>query len=364
VHRVNVTRTPSVEDYLKLLDIIASDEQSHYKSEIARILKVSPTAINKKIKRLVKYGYVREEKKSYPHLLKLTPKGVIARSRRVLTLSGYVRGREGRPKKSERPPKGMIILHNLQIMIPILKRGRPLPLKGKNPLNNWTQKFLDLPAPIPATIELTTKNIKVYAHRIYVPRGYVGYLQLSKNVTKIIMMVQSCLAQFGWIVDALSVEMPTQHIATTMPELDEFDLAPSEIYLGRNAKDVEGKENNQEARAWIDHSEKKLPNGKKVRTTEIETNDAEYAEDLQLLPKRFGLDVPFDEGLLMLPIQASRIDANIQHIGKFARSHEQFMVTFSSETLPTLNSTMNNMGQMMQDMGHLLRKIDKRLDKL
>ncbi|MEE9364789.1 MAG: winged helix-turn-helix transcriptional regulator [Cellulophaga sp.] len=350
-----MVRTPDEKAYLKLLSFI---EEDHSKSEIARFLKVSPTAVGKRIKRLVKYGYITEDTKGWIHILKLTPKGIVSKNRGSLTLSRYVRERRGRPKKMGPPPKGMIVLQNLQILIPILKEGRPLPIKKTNDLNNWTQKLLDLPAPIPATVELTTQNVRLYAHRIYVSRGYAGYLELSQKVLNTVTMVRSCLAQFGWIIDDVRINMVNQEIATTMPEFDHLNLTQTEIYLGRKAKDLQGKDMGQEARVWMDWSEKKLPSGKIDRTLEFETNDAEYAQDLQLMNQRMGLEnMTFDEGLLLLPQQISRVSADIRHIGKFATSHEQFMVTFATGTLPELNSTLNAMGK-------LIKKLDKRLDKL
>jgi len=311
---VYVGRQPNTERYLKILRAI---EQGHGLSSTARILNISPSAALKHFRRLLEFKYITVSKDTYPHVYKLTPKGVVALKRGVLTLSRYVRERRGRPKRSTPPAQGVIRLHNLQIVIPILKKGRPLPIKKKNELNNWTQHFLELPAPIDGTIEVTPRNVRIYIKETEVPRGYKGYLQLLNKVMKTVFMVHSALLQYGWVLDALEAQIPTQHIATTMPEFDKADLQASEVYLNRKAKGLGGRVNKQEARAWIDRSKGVL---------EIETNDAAYEEKLILMPER------------------------MDELGRFARSHEQFMATLTSQTLPELNA--------------LLTKLNKKLEKL
>jgi len=302
--------------YVQILKLVG---EGHTAKRISELLKASLQNIYNKLRKLEKEGLIKINRNAFPSILELTPKGKVWLKRATLN---EISDRE----RQSRKPSSKIRVHNLQVVIPILKRGKGLPVEKRVPINNWVRKILNVRLPFPVTIEETTKSVRVYVHEFFLPRTSKDYMKAFEYLHKVIVTVNSFFIQHGWILDLLGLKVINQEIANIMPEIKDASLSPAKVKFGRKAKGLNGKDMEQRAKAWIDFSP-----GKGI--PEVETNDSVY-----------------ETRFLMMPEHLEQISKNIEDIGKFARSHEGLITTITTKTLPELNE--------------MLKKINSRLGEL
>ena len=196
----------------------------------------------------------------------------------------------------------MIRPHNITFVLPVLRKGKPLPVKKRIPVNNWVRKIVNIDLPYDVTIEETTKSIKVYIHELQLPRTYGGYLRVFEHLHQIVAAVHAAVMQYGWVLDVIKMRVVSQEIATTLPELQGVELAPTRVQLGREATSINGP-TGKRAAAWIDTS-KGVP--------EVESNDLAY-----------------EEQFIRMPLLVEDIAVNVQEFGKFARANEGLILSLN-----------------------------------
>jgi predicted transcriptional regulator len=257
------------EVYVNILKLI---EEGKTRPEIQSILGLYPTKAQYYLNRLESWGFIKTIR-SYPRTYELTPKG-----KRAL-LEGDIQLKTLRPSGAPLPRGKKVRIHAVQILIPVLKRGQDLPLKKEINLRGWVQRIVNMEAvgiPLDATVEITTKNVRVYLHSVEIPQNLTALMKFSEYVGKIVNVVATVFRAYGWALDVINYRVVNQHLEQTAEEYEEVAEGGVEIDLNRKAKAVTGNEMEQKAKAWTDKSPGALT---------IETNDALYEEKLLRMPE-------------------------------------------------------------------------------
>jgi len=255
--------------YLQILKLI---EDGKTRPEIQKTLGLYPTKAQFYFSRLEKWGFIKTIR-SYPRIYVLTPKG-----KRAL-LEGDIQLKTLRPSGGPLPRGKKVRIHAVQILIPVLKQGQNLPLKKEINLRGWVQRIVNMEAvgiPMDATVEITTKNVRVYLYSVEIPQNLTALMKFSEYVGKVVNVVATVFRAYGWVLDVINYRVVNQHLEQTAEEYESVAEGGVEIDLNRKAKAVTGNEMEQKAKAWTDKS---------PGTLTIETNDALYEEKLLRMPE-------------------------------------------------------------------------------
>ena len=255
--------------YIRILKLI---EEGKTRPEIQKALSLKPQTAQYYLNKLEKLGMIKVIH-SYPRTYELTPKG-----KRAL-VEGDIQLKSVRPSDAPLPRGKKVRIHAVQILIPVLKKGQDLPLKKEINLRGWVQRIVNIEAvgiPMDATVEITTKNVRVYLHTVEIPQNLTALMRFSEYVGKIVNVVATVFRAYGWTLDVINYRVVNQHLEQTAEEYESVAEGGVEIDLNRKARAVTGNEMEQKAKAWTDKS---------PGTLTIETNDRLYEEKLLRMPE-------------------------------------------------------------------------------
>jgi DNA-binding Lrp family transcriptional regulator len=260
-------RDSKTDTYMRILRLV---KEGASRPEIEKALGLYPSKAQYYLARLEKAGLIRTIR-SYPRTYELTAKGL-----RVL-LQGDLQVKTVRPTGAPGPKQ--VRVHAVQIIIPVLKQGETLPMKKEIPLKGWVQRIVDisdLGIDLDATIEITSKHVRVYVHSFNVKQSVQGWVQVAEYIGKIVNVVWFAMRRYGWDIDNIHYKVVNQHLENPAPEYEKVAQGEVETHLGRQATSIAGNTMNQPAKAWTDKSPGVLT---------METNDALYEQKLLLMPE-------------------------------------------------------------------------------
>jgi DNA-binding MarR family transcriptional regulator len=265
---------------LKLLELL---EDGFTLSKIAKLKDLNPSGITRKVKALIKENLVEQIPNSSPHQYKLTlsGRGYLVRNKRYITSlpeSSDVKSQSQNTPSVESFLQPTISFHDFKVKLPITKHGQLPNGTRQVALNGWIKQLARLDLPFPLTLELTPSNAILHFSGKDLPRNMDFFTELFKYYTIGTYAAINYLKKYGYGVDVFAAEVINQHIAARAGESVEKQTGAGtfEVPLSRPAASISGTLK-QEARAWIDRSEKdKL---------HIESNDLVYEEKLIRMPE-------------------------------------------------------------------------------
>jgi len=345
----------------RILEILKSNPKKA--EEIRQTLGLSKPYIFERLKVLINLGYISKR----GHYYYLTELG----------------------KKALKKSHGRLRIHNIWIKYKVLtnidkltKLLEKLRIEGKaerTTVNNWRKYQLELNVngyTVKAWIAICPDEISVTFFDI--PEFYV--IDIDDALVEVINFGIDCRKalheQFGIETSekVLKVHYRQEVIFCEYAEkLPNFlPLTEHEIRLNRNAKDLQGKEMDIEARAWLDKSK---------GYWERETNDREYADDLLKEPirvkrieileedtndrvKEIQQRISAIESLLFgsdgfLTKVTTTLQAFAEANEKFAinsNTHLQYMIE-AKEVMSKMNQTMNGLNELINQLNSTVASI-------
>ena len=275
----------------KYLELI---KEGLYPAQIAKILKVSSNAVNKKLKQLEKSGLIRKQN-TFPVFYHINPymaninliSDRVKHERQTTTTNNNNTSEKKNNKVDSDTPNSLANKlsyirdtanqHCYKIKIPILKFGSIQDSSWKKKkVKNWFKYFKDVSKPIKMKIEITTKSIILTIKAFDLPANLKQLQVLTEKTNQAIHTASDILYRHNFRLDTMNAKVIDQHLAYTSDEFDKKvekgDLTT--LNLNRSAKSILGTMK-QKATAWIDKSKGVL---------EQETNDLTYSQQILQMP--------------------------------------------------------------------------------